>query len=139
VIVIPLVGAIAASPAWLPGAGIDHWIFPEALSASANAERDATAIATIQEEVFRSIETVDHIVERLIDGKITLAMAADGIVPLLEARPRFGDTWRHLWPGTTPRHSAARHAMQRAAKLLWHDPSRQAEVTLRLEEEYRAM
>jgi hypothetical protein len=139
VIVVPLIGIVVASPAWLPAAGIDVWELPAALSESANVEREAAAIATMQEEVFRSIETVDHTVSRLIEGKLTLADTADEILPLLETRPGFNGAWRQRYPGPTLRHSAARHAIDRAVSLLKHDPTHRSEVSFRLEAEYKAM
>ena len=90
--------------------------------------------------LLRQIEAADHVVGLLVDGKLSLADAADEVGRINQGRPGFLDGLRSLYPAAvTERQLVARYVIHKAGERLEGDPARRAEVLARLEAEYRVL
>jgi hypothetical protein len=127
-------------PSWARTAGVDVWNI-----STANADgREAVArweeLQEIRSELALLAEANRGVFARLIEGRESLAEAAEQLERTNRRRPGWPEQLRAEYPeATTDRDAHAQWAIGWVRNTLDDDPSRQAEVCARLEGEYQAM
>ena len=127
------------SPEWARRVGLDFWNLPSLRTAVAQVEEESVEMNAKGEQLFQSIETADHIIARLVDGKLTLSQATDELEPLLQKREGFDIVWEYYYKAKTFREGVTRYAIEHAVRMVASDPARQAQVSQRLDNEIAAM
>jgi hypothetical protein len=127
------------APGWAKRLGLDIWNLPSLRAAVTQVERESEEVDAKGERLLQSIEAADHIVARLVDGKLTLSQATDELEPLLRNRPGFDTVCTFYYKVKTLREGTARYAIEHASITLEHDPTRKARVLQRLQAEFTTM
>lgn len=135
-----LVAAHLAAPEWAHDRGLDVWNYSAAdAQLRAAAERREEVEAGADRAAARRA-AANLIATKLAAGETSLTAAADEVAAVFADDAGtlcvFETQYRYA-PGA--RHRFARHLIARTALLLEHDPPRAADVTARLEAEYRAL
>jgi hypothetical protein len=142
VITLSVAAAHAVAPNWSRSVGLDVWRYSEYAADLRQCHDRRKELAAGHERLFQQMDVGDRLAAGLIDAHVSLADAADEIGRVNQDRTGFADTLRWSFgDGTSPRQRFARYLLVRARSRLEDagDPSRLAEVTARLEAEYRAM
>jgi hypothetical protein len=132
--------AARVDPAWLRQAGreVRNLWTAEADLREAQAEQEEILARRI--ELALQAEVNRRIIEYLAEGRMSLADAADRLEQINHRRPGLVEMLRaHDPAAATDRECHARWAIRWVENLTSEDPSRQAEVSARLEREFRAM
>ena len=131
-----LVHAIA--PQWSHAAGLDVWNFASEADECQSERVRHEQLVELQEIMSRQAAASGPVVAHLVDGRITLAEATDEMEAITRDRPGFTDLMKFVYPsGPTHRARIARYTIGKVRTLLVNNPSRLAEVSSRLETEYR--
>ncbi|MFO0795895.1 MAG: hypothetical protein U0804_00305 [Gemmataceae bacterium] len=139
-IVLTLGVAHVVAPEWSRAAGLDVWN-----AGDARAELAATLARGDDLEVEHELVTTQirgslGVVTRLADGRLTLDRAVDELIVLNQGRTAWADGLEYAHPtAPTHRHRVARYAIEKLANEYLADPAAWAELSARLEAEYRGL
>lgn len=135
-----LVAAHVIAPEWSRRVGLDVWNLPSETTLLRDATERHEEVLEDADRAARRREAASQIATKLINGTASLPEAADEIAELFRDEPGMSLTiCINFQNEPTDRHRFARHAIQRAKRLLVDDPTHSAAVVARLEAEYRAM
>ena len=110
------------SPEWTRRVGLDVWNLPSLRTAAAQIEEESVEMNAKGEQLFQSIEAADHIIARLVDGKLTLSQATDELAPFLQKRAGFDIVWECYYKVKTFREGVTRYAIEHAVRMVANDP-----------------
>jgi hypothetical protein len=135
-VLLVLVGAVAANPTWAAALGIDVWNLPalrERLETDAERSRSFDHQSA---EIRRRIDLKDQLVADLIAGRNTLADVTQEFLALNRDQPGYATTLQASFPGQTDEERTARNVLFYVSQRVGHlPPDRRAEVTARLDGE----
>lgn len=132
--------AHAAAPGWVRAAGLDVWNLTDLLAEQRDEADRKTDLEIYHEDLRRQVAVADRLRERLLDGGVTLAAAADEVLRANRDRSEFLMVLQMEHPGaTTDRELAAQYLIHKVADHFHDDPSRRAAETGRLETELHAL
>ena len=131
--------AHAVAPHWSRSVGLDVWNYSQACADFRSFDDRDASLEVQREKIRRETELAGHVATRVIEGRLSLAEAADELAPILKDRAGFDTVTQCYYKAPTHRHAAARYTITHIGLLLEDDPERFAQVKTRLEAEYAAM
>jgi hypothetical protein len=135
-VVVPL-GLTGAG--WAHRAGLDVWNVPAAQTDLEVADARGRDLDEAREDAVRRTTASNRVIDRLVDGHLTLAAAAAELEVLHRDWVDYMAGLRTYYSGTTDRERFARSAVARVHVRLATDPSGRDEVIARLEAELASL
>ena len=103
---------------------------------SERIDNERAELEHLHERLNLEIEVSDHLVTQLAAGTISLADATAHLEPRLQTRPGFTTVCELQYRTPNTHLGTARYLIEKVKRFLKADPSRQANVSARLEAEY---
>ena len=121
-------------------AGLNGWNLAAAEVELQQAESEQADLDALRTYRLRQIAASDDVIDRLVDGRLTLAAAVAELEQINRDRTPFTDGLNQLFPDTPdPRLRLARWVLSRVGNWRAGDPGRLAELLTRLETEYHEL
>jgi hypothetical protein len=86
------------TPHWVKDAGLDVWNMQDVLDQTKASQQELRMLEAREEQLAREISLTNRVVQRLLDGSITLEAAAAEVDPILSQRIGFVFTRRRNTP-----------------------------------------
>jgi chorismate mutase len=127
------------APHWVHAAGLDVWEMDETVDAFRREDQRKRDLDDVLDLLNRQIGASDAVALALIEDRISFAAAVAEMDEINRDRPSFEEVLVYIHPeGRTHRERIARYTIARVRSQIVNDPTRQAEVTARLEAAYRS-
>ncbi|MFM8274894.1 MAG: hypothetical protein ACKODX_21535 [Gemmata sp.] len=134
------VGVHLSAPEWSRAVGLDVWNYAAVEEDHRTAVAERADLDARQEKFNRRCATANGFAARIVTGDANLATVATQLLALLNGDEAFRRTLLLTYPTVRDlRLLYARHAIERASRLLAHDPGGWEPVRVRLEAEYRTL
>jgi hypothetical protein len=127
------------APEWSRAAGLDVWNAGAAEADRRDEEGRKKELDADVRDGYQRVLSTQHVVDELIAGDITLAVAVAQLEEVNRERGALESGMRHFYPDCPPRVAFARMAVAHVQIRLEADPDRLAAVMARLDPELRAI
>lgn len=122
------------APQWARSAGLDVWRYPGAVQRQQFEDERAIEIESGFDRLTQQIAAGDAIAAALIEGRLTLAAAADQVADINRDRPGFTDALNTQFPAArTQRERFELYLLAKVSLQLADEPSHREEVLARIQ------